>query len=183
MLFRSEYTAIQQKRRNISRKISRREQGEERSLLIEEYKNLTKKMYQIPAKLCDDKKIKYIRYADDFLIAVNGNRKDCEWIKSQLTDFIYKDLKMELSQEKTLITHSSNYARFLGYDVRVRRNQQIKPWKNAKQRTMNHTVELLIPYHDKIEKFLFQKGVVTQRKDTGKMETSKRNALIGITDL
>ena len=38
-----EYTAIQQKRRNISRKISRREQGEERSLLIEEYKNLTKK--------------------------------------------------------------------------------------------------------------------------------------------
>ena len=140
-------------------------------------------MYQIPAKLCDDKKIKYIRYADDFLIAVNGNRKDCEWIKSQLTDFIYKDLKMELSQEKTLITYSSNYARFLGYDVRVRRNQQIKPWKNAKQRTMNHTVELLIPYHDKIEKFLFQKGVVTQRKDTGKMEPCKRNALIGITDL
>ena len=59
-------------------------------------------MYQIPAKLCDDKKIKYIRYADDFLIAVNGNRKDCEWIKSQLTDFIYKDLKMELSQEKNI---------------------------------------------------------------------------------
>ncbi|MEY8322153.1 reverse transcriptase domain-containing protein [Lachnospiraceae bacterium 46-61] len=178
-----EYTAIQQKRRNISRKINRREQGEERSLLIEEYKNLTKKMYQIPAKLCDDKKIKYIRYADDFLIAINGNRKDCEWIKSQLTDFIYKDLKMELSQEKTLITHSSNYARFLGYDVRVRHNQQVKRWKNTKQRTMNHTVELLIPYHDKIEKFLFQKGVVTQRKDTGKMEPCKRNSLIGITDL
>lgn len=33
---------------------------------------------------------------------------------------------MELSAEKTLITHSNTYARFLGYDVRVRRNGTVK---------------------------------------------------------
>ena len=54
-----------------------------------------------------------VRYADDFLIAVNGNRQDCEKIKQELTEFISTTLKMELSQEKTLITHSNTPARFL----------------------------------------------------------------------
>ena len=57
----------------------------------------------------------YVRYADDFLIAVNGSKQDCEWIKAKLTEFIQNTLKMELSQEKTLITHSNTPARFLGY--------------------------------------------------------------------
>ena len=77
---------------------------------------------------------------------------------------------MELSQEKTLITHSSECARFLSYDVRVRRDQQVKPWKKCKQRTLNNTVELLIPLQDKIEKFLFARGAVRQRADNGKLE-------------
>lgn len=178
-----EYKAIERQRANIKKKIKRRSDGDERDMLIEEYKKLTKEMYKTPAKVCDDKKIKYVRYADDFLIAVNGSKKDCEWIKSQLTNFIGQELKMELSQEKTLITHSNNYARFLGYDVRVRRDQQIKPWKNVKQRTMNNTVELLIPFADKIEKFLFSHNIVKQRSDNGKLEPYKRDALLRLTDL
>ena len=39
------------------------------------------------------------------------------------------------------------------------RGQQVKPWKNCKQRTMNNTVELLIPLKDKVEKYLFNKKV------------------------
>ena len=91
-------------------------------------------------------------------------------IKAKLTEFIRNELKMELSQEKTLITHSNEPARFLGYDVRVRRDQQVKPGKNCKQRTMNNTVELLIPLKDKVEKYLFNKGAVKQRADNGKLE-------------
>lgn len=118
------YHAIERKRANLRRKIDRREAGPERDLLIAEYKKLTSELYKTPAKLCDDKKLKYVRYADDFLIAVNGSKQDCEWIKAKLTEFIQNTLKMELSQEKTLITHSNTPARFLGYDVRVRRDQQ-----------------------------------------------------------
>ena len=161
------YQAIERKRINLKRKIERRKAGTERDLLIAEYKKLSGELYKTPAKLCDDKKIKYVRYADDFLIAVNGNKQDCEWIKAKLTEFIQNTLKMELSQEKTLITHSNTPARFLGYDVRVRRDQQVKPWKKCKQRTMNNTVELLIPLQDKIEKFLLSKGIVKQRADNG----------------
>lgn len=165
-----EYKAVQQKRANTKKKIERRNDGEERNRLIAYYVELGKELRKTPAKLCNDKKLKYVRYADDLLIAVNGSKAGCDMIKVKLTEFIRNELKMELSQEKTLITHSNEPARFLGYDVRVRRDQQVKPWKNCKQRTMNNTVELLIPLKDKVEKYLFNKGAVKQRADNGKLE-------------
>lgn len=178
-----EYKALQQKRANTKKKIERRNDGEERNRLIAYYIEIGKELRKTPAKLCNDKKLKYVRYADDFLIAVNGSKADCEMIKAKLTEFIRNELKMDLSQEKTLITHSNETARFLGYDVRVRRDQQVKPWKNCKQRTMNNTVELLIPLKDKVEKYLFNKGAVKQRTDNGKLEPVARVDLTRNTDL
>lgn len=177
-----EYTKLVGLRQRLHNKI-KNSNGIEREKLIEEYKTATAKMLKLPAKQCDDKKIKYVRYADDFLIAVNGNRQDCEKIKQELTEFINTTLKMELSQEKTLITHSNTPARFLGYDVRVRRDQQIKPKGKFKTRSMNNKVELSIPFKDKIEKFLFSNGIVKQRSDNGKLEPIHRPQLLNRTDL
>lgn len=177
-----EYTKLVGLRQRLHNKI-KNNNGIEREKLIEEYKSATAQMLKLPAKQCDDKKIKYVRYADDFLIAVNGNRQDCEKIKQELTEFISTTLKMELSQEKTLITHSNTPARFLGYDVRVRRDQQIKPKGKFKTRSMNNKVELSIPFKDKIEKFLFSNGIVKQRSDNGKLEPIHRPQLLNRTDL
>ena len=177
-----EYTKLVGLRQRLHNKI-KNSNGIEREKLIEEYKTATAQMLKLPAKQCDDKKIKYVRYADDFLIAVNGNRQDCEKIKQELTEFINTTLKMELSQEKTLITHSNTPARFLGYDVRVRRDQQIKPKGKFKTRSMNNMVELSIPFKDKIEKFLFSNGIVKQRSDNGKLEPIHRPQLLNRTDL
>jgi group II intron reverse transcriptase/maturase len=139
--------------------------GEEKQNLLKQYKQVRAEMMKTPYTPQDDKKIKYIRYADDFLIAVKGNREDCVEIKRKLAEFISGTLKMELSDEKTLITHSSEKARFLGYDVSIRRNSSIKPHGKGRptQRTLNNKVELLIP-KDKISKFLFSKGIVRQKK-------------------
>ena len=63
------------------------------------------------------------------------------------------------------------------------RDQQVKPWKNCKQRTMNNTVELLIPLKDKVEKYLFDKGAVKQRTENGKFEPEARVDLTRNTDL
>lgn len=177
-----EYTKLVGLRQRLHNKI-KNSNGIEREKLIEEYKTATAQMLKLPAKQCDDKKIKYVRYADDFLIAVNGNRQDCEKIKQELTEFINTTLKMELSQEKTLITHSNTPARFLGYDVRVRRDQQIKPKGKFKTRSMNNKVELSIPFKDKIEKFLFSNGIVKQRSENGKLEPIHRPQLLNRTDL
>lgn len=177
-----EYTKLVGLRKRLHNKI-KNSNGIEREKLIEEYKSATAQMLKLPAKQCDDKKIKYVRYADDFLIAVNGNRQDCEKIKQELTVFISTTLKMELSQEKTLITHSNTPARFLGYTVRVRRDQQIKPKGKFKTRSMNNKVELNIPFKDKIEKFLFLNGIVKQRSDNGRLEPIHRPQLLNRTDL
>ena len=158
--------------------------GEERELVLAEYKPKRQKLMTIPCTAQTDKKLKYVRYADDFLIAVKGNREDCQWIKSKLAEFIGDTLKMELSEDKTLITHSSKCARFLGYDVRVRRSGKIKRGGpgHVKMRTLNGGVELFVPLNDKIRQFVFTKGVAIQKED-GSMFPVHRKYLIGLTDL
>ena len=66
------------------------------------------------------RRLKYIRYADDFLIGVIGSKTDCEKIKANIAEFMSRKLKLELSEEKTLMTHSSDNAKFLGYNITVR---------------------------------------------------------------
>ena len=151
--FTEEYNTIRHKRDALHEKIKKAE-GTMREQLIAQHKQLTKQLFRTPAKACTDKRLKYVRYADDFLIAVNGTREECEAIKAKLTDFVQDTLKMELSQEKTLITHSNTPARFLGFDVRVRRDASVKRSGKRKMRTMNNKVELNIPLKDKVETYL-----------------------------
>ena len=153
----------------------------ERTACIEKYNALRAELLRTPSKRQTDKKIKYVRYADDFLIGVNGDKADCEWIKSELRAFIGDVLKMELSEEKTLITHSSQPARFLGYDIRIRRNNQIKRDKNGiTKRSLSQTVELLIPLKDKIERFMFDRGIVVQKD--GNLRYAQRPPLTQLTE-
>lgn len=65
------------------------------------------------------KQMHYIRYANHFMIGVVGSKEDCRMIQQDLTDFLKNNLKLELSQDKTRIIHSSKKVRFLGYDVCV----------------------------------------------------------------
>lgn len=156
--------------------------GQEKVEILKHKKELQTILRKTPCKSQTDKVIKYIRYADDFIIGVKGNKTDCEKIKRQLSIFINIFLKMELSEEKTLITHSNNYARFLGYDIRVRRDNTVKPNGNHLQRTLNGKVELCIPFKDKIMPFLFSKSIIKQNK-TGEIEPIARKYLYACTDL
>lgn len=159
-------------------------EGVNRERLLAEYQTKRKELLAMPCTAQTDKKIKYIRYADDFLIGIKGSREDCLWIKSKLAEFIGQSLKMELSDEKTLITHSSEHARFLGYDVCVRRSGKIRRGGNGhvKMRTLNGGTELTVPFNDKIHKFIFAKGVAIQ-KDDGALFPVHRKSLLGLTDL
>lgn len=64
------------------------------------------------------RRLRYVRYADDFLLGFAGPKAEAEAIKLQLQRFLRDELKLELSSEKTLITHAGEEAaRFLGYEV------------------------------------------------------------------
>lgn len=156
--------------------------GQVKTELLKQLKALKCERVKTPCTPKNDKVMKYIRYADDFIIGVKGDKPDCEWIKRQFSQFISQTLKMELSDEKTLITHSNQYARFLGYDIRVRRDNSVKPHGNHVQRTLNGKVELCVPFADKTMPFLFEKSVIRQLQD-GKIEPIARKYLYGCTDL
>jgi len=64
------------------------------------------------------RRLHYTRYADDHLLGFTGPRAEAEQIKDRLAAFLRDDLKLELSPEKTLITHArTGAARFLGYEI------------------------------------------------------------------
>ena len=177
-----EYRELHNRIKNLCYHIDRKN-GVERESMIAECKTLRKQLLKTPCTAQADKKLKYIRYADDFIIGVKGSKEDCQWIKSKLSEFIGQTLKMELSEEKTLITHSSECARFLGFDVRVRRCEKVKRnKKGTKARTLNNHVELRVPFDDKIHNFIFSKGIAIQKKD-GKLFPVHRNSLLRLTDL
>lgn len=72
------------------------------------------------------KRIKYVRYADDFILGVVGDKADCERIKEDIKIFLDEKLKLRLSDSKTLITHGRKPARFLGYETYVRKSNHTK---------------------------------------------------------
>jgi len=177
-----EYEVIKRKNEVIRNKIKKCDNKSERKELLKRLQEVRAIKLRTPCKSQTDKKLKYIRYADDFIIAVNGNKEDCEWIKLELKKFISSTLKMELNEEKTLITHSNDYARFLSYDIRVRRNNQIKQsGKGYSRRTLSFMTELNIPLKEKIERFLFDKKIVEFKN--GALSPIKRNGLVNLTDL
>jgi len=67
------------------------------------------KMLSVPASDPMDKNFRrlvYVRYADDFLIGVIGSQQDASDIKNKVGTFLKENLHLEMSEEKTLITHA-----------------------------------------------------------------------------
>ncbi|MFE0418540.1 group II intron reverse transcriptase/maturase [Streptomyces tendae] len=93
------------------------------------------------------RRLRYVRYADDTLLGFAGPRAEAEQIKQRIATFLRDDLKLELSQEKTLITHArTGRARFLGYDITVQHaNRRVK--RSATDRRNRRTVNGVIALH------------------------------------
>jgi group II intron reverse transcriptase/maturase len=112
----------------------------------EEGRTLFKQAQQLPSRLLDDpdyRRLKYVRYADDFLLGFVGTRQEAEDIKHRLAGFLREQLRLELSAEKTLITHArSEKARFLGYELCVTQDDR----KHTHgRRSVNAVVSLRVP--------------------------------------
>ena len=101
----------------------------ERKKAVEQLNVIDRTRLQIPSFDEMDngyKRLKYVRYADDFLIGVIGSKEDCQRIKEDIKNFLEPELKFEFSDEKTLITHSQKAVKFLGYAVLANRSNLAK---------------------------------------------------------
>lgn len=107
---------------------------------------MRKQQRAIPSVDPDDpgyRRLRYIRYADDHLLGFSGPKAEAEKIKQRLATFLREDLKLELSADKTLITHArTRAARFLGYDITVQHNDTMT---TRNRRSINGGVRLGVP--------------------------------------
>ena len=92
----------------------------------------------------DYRRLRYIRYADDFLLGFAGPKNEADEIKARLRRFLRDNLKLELSDAKTLVTHGrTEAARFLGYEVVVQ--QSATKLDATGLRSVNGTIGLRVP--------------------------------------
>lgn len=96
---------------------------ERRKTRTKEFKQTIKQLRNTPSKQVDDPdfvRIKYLRYADDWVIGVCGSHALAETIKQEIKTFLKESLKLTLSEEKTHITNArTEEASFLGTTIKI----------------------------------------------------------------
>ena len=101
---------------------------------------------QVPSQDSADpgyRRLRYVRYADDWLLGFAGPRREAEDIKLKIAAFLHDELRLELSQSKTLITHAtSQAARFLGYEIKA---QHSDTKITRRRRAVNGAIGLFVP--------------------------------------
>lgn len=92
------------------------------------------------------RRIVYVRYADDFLIGVIGSKADAKQVKADVGMFISNELHLEMSSEKTLITHGNDFAHFLGYEITTSSEQNSTRMKTGyTKRSYTGRIKLYVP--------------------------------------
>jgi group II intron reverse transcriptase/maturase len=120
-----------------------------------ELKALREEMLSIPSTDPLDenyRRLQYTRYADDFLIGVIGSKNDAIEIKQDIKEFLQNKLKLELSDEKTLITSGKDKAKFLSYEITICQDTKATKTKRGKSRVYNGRVKLYLPKEKWIKK-------------------------------
>jgi len=155
----NEYKRLQDRRLYLAHK------GETKT---DDFRELGKAMKKLPSMDVNDPdfiRVKFTRYADDFVIGVIGSYELAESIKERVGTFLKEELKLRLSQEKTIITNArSQEAKFLGFRVKIGTTKSQKQskatngsGKEVKKRTTGMQVVLKAPM-DEVVKRLHSKG-------------------------
>lgn len=160
----------------------------QRKQLNEQIRGIIKERLKYPAGDEMDsniKRLKYVRYADDFLISVIGSKEDCRQIKDDIKNYLYNVLKLELSDEKTLITNAQKSAKFLGYDIFVRNSNDTHRDKNGHLvRSYDHKIVLYVTTEVMRNKLLAYKAVkITKKNGTEFWKPTGRSYMRNLDDL
>lgn len=155
---------------------------------LNELKDVVREMDQQRRKLSfydvkDDsyKRMKYVRYADDFAISISGSKEDALQMMTEVKEFLKTELLLNVSEEKSGIHHIQEGFNFLGYHIRGQR-QQTRTVKSrcgfrkdgssyyGVRRTLTYSIGLEVP-KEKIWAFCRDKGYLKGDKTPCKKPT------------
>lgn len=104
--------------------------SKERQKLAKELKIMRAERLQTVSAKEKITRIEYVRYADDWMIGVSGDRKLAGKLKAKVAVFMETKLLQKLHPTKTSITDiRKGNAHFLGYDLFLPRNRPITRYK------------------------------------------------------
>ena len=135
------------------RKLRGNPDGQARRTLLDKLEELEKEMRHTPMyETRHHTKLGYVRYADDFVILVNGTKEEALDYKNKVEGYLAA-MGLTLSAEKTSITHWEKPMTFLGYHIRgiQRINgvqiQAILSIPKEKERTIRRELVRVAGYH------------------------------------
>lgn len=105
----------------------------------------------------------YVRYADDWIVGVTGNKNVATEIKKEISLFLKNNLKLELNEDKTKITHMTREkAFFLGTEIKATdrkytrslRSKYEKKWKKLTRLAATGRIKMYAPIQKLVEKMV-----------------------------
>ena len=131
---------------------------------LDEIAELRRKRDLLPARDPLDpnyRRLRYCRYADDFLIGIIGSKAEARETMAAVRTFLAMHLKLEMSAEKSRIVKASDGGRFLGYDVQTytakRKLTMTRNGRRYSVRPPSDVLQLQVPW-EKVERFCLAKG-------------------------
>ena len=126
------------------------------------------------------RRMRHLRYADDFVIGVIGSKADAVAILTDLHAFMAEGLKVELAAEKTGIVHASEGSRFLGYDIKVVTDtRRVRRTRGGTRRTMMSGIATLEWPMQRALRFACERGYID---NAANRRTRPRTPLLHLTE-
>ncbi|WP_160106277.1 MULTISPECIES: reverse transcriptase domain-containing protein [unclassified Azospirillum] len=175
---------IQIRRRMIERRRARHHE-EEIPALIEEIREWERRRLLAPSVDPFDpdyRRLRYCRYADDFVIGIIGSKEEARKVMEEVRAFLAQHLKLQVSEEKSGISKASEGATFLGYGLKTygdgRTKRMVKAGRAVTMRVPDDRMQLHVPV-DRLARF-------AERQQLGNLHTNQgeaRHSVINNSDL
>ncbi len=187
--YNPEYLKMSSHRSVLRKRLDRTTAPEEKASILAQIQALDETHKSIPCKDPMDanfRRLQYVRYADDFIIGIIGSKADAQAVKQEISQFIAETMRLELSDEKTLVTKATDRAKFLGFEIRVtpQSNHTKKTKRGTTARNYSGHVMLEVPTAA-IEKKLLELHAMKKEAHEGIeiWKPTHRGELTGRTDL
>ncbi len=145
-----EYQKLENLKHKLRKEIERKGQQHE---LVKRLKEANQRQKEIPSGDTHSdsfKRLKYCRYADDFVLGIIGTKDEAIEIKSKVADFLDKGLKLKVADDKTRIVSGREGIKFLSYEISTQRSDnkivkiQVRGTYTTR-RTINESIKLSVP--------------------------------------
>lgn len=121
---------------------------------------ITRKLGIIPGNMVDKnfKRLLYVRYADDFLIGIDGSKEDSQKVMCSVKNFLIETLNFELKDNFEILNFRTTTVNFLGMTLKGHRLDLVPTIKSLGRKVRSPVRPIIIMPISKVKNKLFEMG-------------------------